>query len=78
MRKIARQVIDTAADATARAYKNAETKVLVAEGRKSIKQKVDTVAKVSRKAVKRGAIAGALVAASVVIREVKKRRKLAR
>jgi hypothetical protein len=58
------------------AYEKLETKVLVAEGRKSIRGKVRTVKKVTRKAVKTGLITGALAAVSVVAREIRKRRKL--
>jgi hypothetical protein len=58
------------------AYDKLETKVLVAEGRKSIRGKVRTVKKVTRKAVKTGLITGALAAVSVVAREIRKRRKL--
>ncbi len=54
-----------------------ETKILVAEGKRSFRSKVDVVKKVTRKAVKAGAVAGALAAVAVVMRETKKRRKLA-
>ena len=63
-------------DAARDAYEKLETKVLVAEGRKSIRGKVRTVKKVTRKAVKTGLITGALAAVSVVAREIRKRRKL--
>ena len=63
-------------DAARDAYEKLETKVLVAEGRKSIRGKVRTVKKVTRKAVKTGLITGALAAVSVVSREIRKRRKL--
>jgi hypothetical protein len=53
-----------------------KTKVLVAEGRKSVQRKARAVSKVTRKAVKTGAIAGAVVAAAVVVREIRKRRAL--
>lgn len=51
-------------------------KLLVAEGRKSVRKKVRTTAKVTRKAVKTGAVVGILAAAAVVVREIRKRRKL--
>ncbi len=60
------------------AYERMENKVLVAEGRKSVEGKVRTVKKVSRKAAKTGLIVGALAAAGVVVREIRKRRKLNR
>ncbi len=62
--------------AAKKAYEKVETKVLVAEGRKSFKRKASAVSKVSKKAVKTGVIAGAVVAAAVVVREIKKRRAL--
>jgi hypothetical protein len=60
--------------AVRKAYKKVETKVLVAEGRKSVRRKAGTVTKVSKKAAKTGLIAGAIVAAGVVVREIRKRR----
>ncbi len=51
-------------------------KLLVAEGRKSVRKRVRTTARVARKAVKTGAIVGVLAAAAVVVREIRKRRKL--
>ena len=59
-----------------RAARDVEQAVLAAEGRRSIKSKVATVKKVTRKALRAGAVAGAMVAAAVVMRETKKRRKL--
>jgi hypothetical protein len=58
------------------AFDKLETRVLVAEGRKSFRRKAQTVAKVSKKAARAAAIAGVVAAASVVVREVKKRKKL--
>ncbi|MDH5234572.1 MAG: hypothetical protein OEW77_06390 [Gemmatimonadota bacterium] len=65
-----------AADAARHKYEQVETEVLAAEGRRSIKAKVATVKRVARKAARVGAIAGTVAAASVVVREVRKRRKL--
>lgn len=62
--------------ATKRAIEDAETRVLTNEGRKSLKSKVARVKRVTKKALKAGAIAGAVVATAVVMRERKKRRKL--
>jgi hypothetical protein len=58
------------------AVDDVETRILAAEGKRSIRAKVERVKKVTRKAAKAGAIAGAVVAASVVMSERKKRRKL--
>lgn len=62
--------------AAKRAYKDVETRVLVAEGRRSVQAKVRTVKKVTRKAVKTGLITGAIAATAVLAREIRKRRKL--
>lgn len=62
-------------NAAGRAVKKLETKILVAEGRKAVRRKVRTVGTVSRKAAKTGLIAGTIVAAGVVVREIRKRRR---
>lgn len=61
--------------AASAALEKLETRILVAEGRKSVRKRARAVAKVSRKAAKAGAIAGTLVAAGVVVREIRKRRR---
>ena len=53
-----------------------ENRVLAAEGRRAVRTKVATAKKVTKKALKTGAIAGVVVAAAVVVREAKKRKKL--
>jgi hypothetical protein len=78
MGKIAKKILMKGKDAARGAYEKVETRVLVAEGRKAMKGKARTVAKVSQKAAKTGLIVGALAAAGVVLREVRKRRKLDR
>jgi hypothetical protein len=62
--------------ATKRAIEDAETRVLANEGRKSLKAKVARVKRVTKKALKAGAIAGAVVATAVVMRDRKRRRAL--
>jgi len=76
MAKYMNEVARKTKAAAKKAYETAETKVLVAEGRKSVQRKARAVAKVSKKAVQDGAIAGAVVAAAVVVREIRKRRAL--
>ncbi len=66
--KIAKRVRTTVTDL--------ENRVLAAEGRRALRTKVATAKKVTKKAIKTGAIAGVVVAAAVVVREAKKRRKL--
>jgi hypothetical protein len=65
-----------AGEAVQRLVDKVETKVLAAEGRRSVKAKARTTVKVARKAVKAGVIAGVMTAVAVVTREVRKRRKL--
>lgn len=60
----------------ARKVREVENRILVAEGRRSIKAKVAVVKRVTKKALKAGAMAGAIVATTVVLRERKKRRDL--
>ena len=78
MGKIAKKLLLRGKNAARGAYEKVETKVLVAEGRKAVQGKARTVAKVSKKAAKTGLVVGALTAAGVVLREVRKRRKLDR
>jgi hypothetical protein len=59
-----------------KAYEKLETRILIAEGRKSLQRKAAVVSKVGRKALKAGAISAAVAAAAVVVREVRKRRAL--
>jgi hypothetical protein len=55
------------------AYDRVETRILVAEGRKSMKRKLATAGAVTRKAVKAGLVMGAATAAMVVAREIRDR-----
>jgi hypothetical protein len=61
--------------AVVEAVDQAKEKVLIAEGRRSLRKKGRTVAKVSRKAVRAGAIGGAVIAVGVVTREIRKRNR---
>lgn len=70
------KLTDRVTRAAGRKVKEVETRILAAEGRKSIKAKVANVKRVTKKALKAGAIAGAIVATAVVMRERKKRRNL--
>ncbi len=70
------KITDRAGRAAGRKVKEVENRILAAEGRKSIRAKVATVKRVTKKALKAGAIAGALAATAVVMRERKKRQRL--
>jgi Ni,Fe-hydrogenase III small subunit len=74
MTKLTRKLAAKGREAARKAYEKVETRVLVAEGRKAVRGKIRTTARVSRKAAKTGLIVGALAAAGVVVREVRKRR----
>ncbi|MFN8581424.1 MAG: hypothetical protein U0163_10660 [Gemmatimonadaceae bacterium] len=62
--------------AAERAISNIETKVLAAEGRRSVNRKANIATTVAKRAVKRAAVASAVVATVTVMREVRRRRKL--
>ena len=61
--------------AAQRAYEKVETRILVAQGRKAVREKARTAAKVGRKAARTGLLVGAMAAAGVVLREIKKHRR---
>jgi hypothetical protein len=61
--------------AARKAYDEVETRVLVWQGKKAVDRKVKTAARVGKKAVKTGLLVGALAAAGVVRREVRKLRE---
>jgi len=56
----------------ARMVRKAEDKVLIAQGRKALRRKVERVGKVSRKAARAGLIAGTAAAAVVIRREFRR------
>ncbi len=55
-------------------YREVETRVLVAEGRKAVRQKAQLATAVTKKAARAGVIAGVATAAVVVIQQLRKRR----
>jgi len=77
MPKLIRKLSERGRNLARTAYERVETKILVAEGRKAVKRKLATGAKVTKKAAKAAAIAGTIAAGMVVAREIRKRRKLA-
>jgi hypothetical protein len=76
MTKMADTLRDNTVGVAQRAYKSVETKVLVDEGKKSLRKKAATVGKVARQAGKAALVAGTIAATSVVFREIRKRRKM--
>jgi hypothetical protein len=76
MGKLGKKLVTKGTDVARKAYDTVETRILVAEGRKAVRGKARTVAKVTKKAAKTGLVVGTLAAAGVVLREVRKRRKL--
>ena len=75
MGKLLKKLSTGGKQAARKAYQKVETRILVAEGKKAVRGKVRTVKRVTRKAVRTGLITGAIAAASVVVREVRKRKK---
>ncbi|MBV6520336.1 MAG: hypothetical protein MNPFHGCM_00441 [Gemmatimonadaceae bacterium] len=69
MRKLAKKGKGTAR----RALDKAETQVMAAVGRKTVRKNVKAVTTVGREAVKAGMVAGAMAAAGVVIGAVRKK-----
>jgi hypothetical protein len=51
-----------------------ETRLLVDEGRRSVRAKTATAKKVTRKALKAGLVTGVATVAAVIVHEVRKRR----
>lgn len=74
MSKLAERLADQGARKARKLYQRLETKLLVAEGRKAIKRKAELTGQVAKKAAKAGLTAAAVVATTVVAREIKKRR----
>jgi hypothetical protein len=58
-----------------KAYDKVETKVLAAVGRKAVKMKHKSAKKVGRKAAGAAVTAGAMAAAGVLLREMRKRKR---
>lgn len=74
MPTFSKRLADAGRATTRAAAKELETRIFVAEGKRSVERKVRTVKKVGKKAAKTGLIVGTLAAAAVVLREAKKRR----
>lgn len=56
-------------------YEKVETEVMAAVGRKAVRGKANAAVKAGREIAKSALTAGAIAAAGVVVREVRKRRK---
>lgn len=74
MSKLLETIAGAPKAALKKAYRKVETRVLAAEGRRSIERKTAVAKAVTKKAAKTGLLAGALVATAVVVREIRKRR----
>ena len=74
-KKLAKKVARSGKSATRKAYDKAETSVMAAVGRKTVKDKVKTAKTVATRAGKSALIAGGLAAAGVVVSEFRKRHK---
>ncbi len=76
MGKLIRRLGGRGANAARRALRNVKTRILVAEGRKAVRRRVETARRVAGKAAKAGLVVGTAVAAGVVTREIRKRHRL--
>ena len=54
-------------------YDKLETRMMAAAGRRAVKQKLGSAKKIGKKAARAALAAGAMAAAGVVLREVRKR-----
>lgn len=59
-----------------KAYDKVETKLMAAVGRKAVQVKLKAAKKVGRKAAGAALTAGAMAAAGVVLREIRKRKRV--
>ena len=59
-----------------KAYDKVETKLMAAVGRKAVKGKLKAAKTVGGKAARAGLTAGAVAAAGVVLREIRKRKRV--
>lgn len=78
MGRASRQVAKRARAATRAAYDTAESTVMAAVGRSTVKRNVKKVKAVAARAGKSALIAGSLAAAGVVLSELRMRRRPAR
>lgn len=65
-----------AKSAAKRVFEKAESSVMASVGRKAVRAKVKEAGVVGKKAAKAALISGAIAAASVVVKEIRKRKKL--
>ena len=75
MGKATRQAAKRARAATLEAYDKAESTVMAAVGRRTVKRRVNKVKAVAARAGKSALLAGSLAAAGVVVSEIRNRRK---
>ena len=75
MKKGAKKVTRSGKGAVRKAYDKVETKVMAAVGRKAVTVKVSEAKVVGRKAARAALTAGAMAAAGVVLREMRKPRR---
>lgn len=70
------KMTETMGKAAARAIEEVETRILASEGRRSVKAKAGRAKHTARKAAKAAAVAGAVTAAAVVLRDRRKLKKM--
>jgi hypothetical protein len=76
MKKASKKLTKSSKGRVRKAYDKVENKVMAAVGRKAVKMKLRSAKKVGRKAAGAALAAGAMAAAGVVLREMRKRKRV--
>jgi hypothetical protein len=75
MKKTPKKLSKAGKSRARKAYENIETKVMAAVGRTAVRSKVRAAKTVGKKAAKAAVTAGAMAAAGVLLREIRKRKR---
>lgn len=75
MAKLIKKLLEKGRKSAKKAYDNAETKLMAAVGRRSVRGKVRTVGKASRRIAKSAATAAAFAAAGAILQELRRRNR---
>jgi len=75
MKKSSKKLLKSGKSRARKAYDSIETKVMAAVGRTAVRSKLRKAKTVGKKAAKAGLTAGAMAAAGVVLREIRKRKR---
>jgi hypothetical protein len=75
MKKASKKLTKSSKGRVRKAYDKVETRLMAAVGRKAVKGKLKAAKTVGRKAARAALTAGAVAAAGVLLREVRKRKR---